>query len=300
VRCSKKIWALVSILASACSVVLSPEDSEIKCSSDGLSDPCPTDKGLHCVEGICQSCQPVSAELLRLSENSQMQICLSACCSDADCEPDQVCVIGQRGVRSCVSQSFMRRSGISAIRRVGESCDSDRECGTNSCRNGSCFGYCFSDDDCQRSGNRCVFVPQLLSRFGGELSCGDARGELEIGQECTPNWLGQGECASGICIQSSQRGVDICTNPCGSNRHCPQGYFCGQSSSNGMAVCILSEDGVARSGEPCRTNADCIDAPCVNGLCLQMCCNDSDCQEGMLCLPVSDSGTNGMYCIQPG
>jgi hypothetical protein len=183
----------------------------------------------------------------------------SECATNSDCGVSQECAYdGDDGYASCVGTADL-----------GDSCDNDGQCVSESCNSGVC-SECSSDSDC--NGGTC----NDDTASSGYFIC-----EGELGEDCTEN----GDCGLGYCYAAE----DVCSE-CALNSDCGVLQDCVYEGSLGYASCV----GIADLGESCDIDNQCVSGYCTGGVCSD-CGSNGDCDGG-----TCSEGIDGYYfCTTP-
>jgi hypothetical protein len=229
-----------------------------------------------CGDAICVD--PAALNLER--ELGGQKICAQACCTDADCEQGNVCLIPGTGARVCVPASF---AGLET-KRAGEACRNSEQCSSGICSQRTCQTACASDDDC--GDLSCIFDPafSFLSYVGnpGQFVCGEEQGLGEPGSIC----VAASNCRSGLCTAA------VCTIPCGSNADCePYDAVCDYHATQAITgISLIPGTRVSYCYIPLP------DDPSTqpSG---ELCCKDEHCGPGTRCRPDMRRDAWGMYCM---
>ena len=246
-----------------------------------LGSKCNNDSG--CVgDGICIDSTPLE---LTGWENSDKKICARACCTDADCEPDNVCLVPGTGVRVCLPATY---AGLET-RRAGESCYENQQCSSRICdqEKETCQTACATSKDC---GDRyCIFNPNFtylsLGANPGQFVCGEQQGRGQPGSGCNPYLP---DCTSGLCT------AWMCTIPCGSHGDCTdvdERWRCGYYEMHSIEM-----QGVIPVGQATRVSY-CYYPALPGDVTDVVCCKDEHCGEGNRCRPDKRGDAWGMYCV---
>ncbi len=254
-------------------------DPGFKCDPDTRRCVAPLDLGSACNndsgcgdDGIC-----IDTVALDLPEwVGSDKICARACCTDADCKGDNVCLIPGTGARVCVPATF---AGLET-KRAGESCSDSQECSSRICNREICQTACTSGEDC--GDEYCVFNPEFgpLAYVAnpGQFVCGPPQGR---GKPLDPCATASG-CESGLCTNW------ICTIPCGSDAECaPFGARCGYNKTQSIVGINLMEG----------TRVSYCYIPVGEEPSDVVCCKDEHCSAGTRCRPDFRNDAWGMYCM---
>jgi hypothetical protein len=236
---------------------------------------------------VSERCYP-RREALRISAGGGPPgLCASACCSDADCERDEMCWVSGSGARACVLRSVIEMEPLGPH---GPSCATEATCGADACVRGASTGI---------NGFWCETPPTP-----SDASACYAHGECRSGV-CwfMFSFLGDqwGPC-SGACGQTSDcngyedryrfTGEALATGPV--DLRC--GYVGFEGTSDVTAACIPVRGSARPAGASCTGSLDCLDGACIDGTCRATCCTDTQCQNGELCRPYAVNGRWEMHC----
>lgn len=249
-----------------------------------------------CESGVC-----VESAALGLTGNVG-KICSRACCSDADCGNDNICLVRGNGTRLCVPPGLVGR----VTKGDNEACERDDECASGKCdpvgQDGSstCRRLCTTDLDCVGAahGVSCIYQPTLGFIAPAGFVCGEATPEgIPLGGSCLP---APNRCDSGLCVATVAFIDGVCNDTCGATCNSGAGYVCSYETlaPSRLPLCVKTT-GSATLGQSCSQSDECGEGRCVNGRCSQVCCNDDDC-GGSHCRPISGEDGYGMYCTEAG
>ena len=78
-------------------------------------------------------------------------------------------------------------------------------------------------------------APIALSLLLGAalVACEETPGEGQVGDACSSD----GDCASLLCAAGVAGPEGVCTESCGDNTECPEGWSCGAVIQDGRVVC---------------------------------------------------------------
>jgi hypothetical protein len=76
-------------------------------------------------------------------------------------------------------------------------------------------------------------IRSLLVCLALAVGCGECPGEGALGDPCEAD----GDCASLLCVEGVAGSDGACTQSCGTNEECPEGWSCGAVIQNGVIVC---------------------------------------------------------------
>lgn len=228
------------------------------CSDGGFCVDSIDDVGYFVCEGelgdYCEANDDCGTDYCFINRN----VC-SECSVNADCGVSQECDYdGGDGYASCVGTATL-----------GDSCDSDQQCISESCNTGVC-SECNSDSDC--NGGTCTD-----DRSGtGYFVC-----EGELGEDCNND----DDCGLGYCYPAQ----DVCSE-CANDEDCGVLMDCVYDNGDGYASCT----GIGELGETCDIDNQCISGYCTGGVCSD-CGGNGDCDGGS-CI----EGNDGYYfCTTP-
>ena len=266
------------------SICVTPLNPGLNCTSD-------TD----CNGGLCVD----NAALGVMS--SVGKACTRACCSDLDCDAEDLCLVRGNGTRLCTPPGLVGR----VTTKQGQPCSSNDECASGSCDPPSeggetvCRRPCTSDADCADAlhGSACVFVARASLSNPGSFACGEPMTDgAGAGEYCVPS---PNRCASHLCLTSPIY-IGQCTASCRSDCG-DDSLTCTYTATNPLLaeitrapICVRT-GGTAALGASCQDSDDCAEGGCANGTCARVCCNDSDCGE-QRCRPIRSGSSYGMYC----
>lgn len=218
------------------------------------------------LDSECQSGRCYLADSLGLLESAR--ICSRACCTDANCAPDQYCAASGSGARGCVT----------GPRTPPTSCGRSGDCGGSECRLASSYTF-----ECESAGGRnggapCDDSAQCASGLcGADAYCLDACGAVT---DCpSPPFWSNGESAcryTGFRVGEIVNWVTVCE----------------------YAVAFVGDIPDGRQGSGCSSDDGCRDGFCnpVSRTCADACCNDSQCPADQMCAPIDHGGWE-MRCL---
>lgn len=235
--------------------------------------------------------------------------CSELCANEADCGAGLVCahVPGSANVGLCRS-SFNSIGG-----GTGTPCTVGADCFSEICASGQCSPLCTDEDSCVSSTSTCYPGGSLDTGFSGVCSPDSTyRQGVQTGQSCGTQ--GGGICLSGHCDLMAEPGN--CAAICGTDGDCSFSQECGLIvRSNGpigesmpydpFGFADLTYDGIlgcfqrpslasAPIGSICTIPDECRSNKCLpigqaqgdtNGYCTSFCTQNTDCPQGMACLP---------------
>ncbi len=198
------------------------------CEPGGPVPECEVDS--ECPDGeYCASdatCQPggVGAGALGVSCVENID-CNSGFCSDLG--DGLVCTATCDGLdtRSCPSGFYctnatsdsctvgLCRGGEGGRGGLGDVCAIDTDCASLMCSRDVCAVPCRESAECPMD---------FTCRSSGRPGCGACLPIEELGGECESNV----DCTSDICVVLDPPGPGVCTDPCGTEADCPEGFLC--------------------------------------------------------------------------
>ena len=317
-----------------------PDDTPTPCQTDAVCDPPNTIcVGEICVEGcVATGCAggercdydtgrchtvrenlPVGAECDTSSEcasgwctevstvyGGTGRFCTHFCCQGSHCPVGTGCLYNL-GAKFCVPAWLF--SGSATFQSpAGGPCYDANECRDGVCdtTNTRCMRSCCTTEDCGPVGGlyTCTVRPvaagykrvcdiDLFAGYGG------------LGAACMDGT----DCQSGLCVDADD-GNRICTALCCGHADCGGGSFrcfqMGTPTGGGayyfLSVCLPGTGG-APEGDTCSPSAqpsDCDGGLCVEGHCLDICCDDSDCPPEKHCLPATHYHADGSLTSNVG
>lgn len=129
---------------------------------------------------------------------------------------------------------------------LGDACDDDTDCASLVCDGGRCSELCTPDGaaDCP-DGFAC--------QQGSTPGCGACKAVVGVGEPCEVD----DDCASRICLESSEEDSPFCSRTCASDADCPDDLRCRDLGP--VALCDRPgrvADGGARGGDGGPTSVD--------------------------------------------
>jgi hypothetical protein len=224
---------------------------------------CKTDA--QCGDGFC-----ISAAAIGLGGVLSDKLCATACCKDADCPADRVCVQSGSGARVCLPAEIAGRRST----QEGERCALSADCASGVCQRSRCVATCSRDTDC--AGETCRLNSTVASILtgAGSFICGEVGGRGDTNDLCTA--LDPVSCKSALCSDNR------CAAPCAADADCPIGLSCGYVrlpsllGGGRVTACVAREQVAAAPGATCCTN--------------------DDCGAAQVCRPMEVGDAWGMYC----
>jgi hypothetical protein len=246
------------------------EDCADGLSCDALRDRCvaPRSEGSWCrSDAECSGGFCVSREALGLPVFVS-SLCATACCNDADCADDGVCVQSGTGARVCLPREVAGRQSL----QEGEGCFRSSQCASGVCQDGRCVATCGSDSDCAAGMCRLNVATSTLLEGAGAWICGPPAGRDQPGARCTA--FDPIACESALCLNNR------CLGPCGSDADCGEDQACRYVEVQGLLGGGRVTACIGREGE----GDD------------RACCTNVDCEDGETCRPMEEGGSWGMFC----
>ncbi len=238
------------------------------------------------------------------------------------CQPGQACyydLLYTANVHGCavVDQALGNKYGGSAC-SSGTECRSGK-CVRVRGNVSYCLDYCGSDAYCPASGTVCelwrasdnmdgICWPQgTNTKAVGEACLLDSECNHDFcanvggSRYCTEPCCTDSDCGSGYScgLTGDQISTTYVTVPpdagsCTSDAQCPSGMMCFTTDnkcawrlSETSPMCVKDEvgQGTRRAGAACSSNSQCISNFCERslGVCVETCCNDTTCPEGLSC-----------------
>jgi V8-like Glu-specific endopeptidase len=256
--------------------------------------------GLYCTPAAAGSCEglcvpraagaeaslPVDAECTRDEDCESLfcndpgdgvRRCVTACQRDSGmCFAGEVCVAHDGGCGGCVPEAIV--SGLA--HGLGEPCDSDGDCASDSCFDDEGSEYC------TRSCDDTTLCPDGYHCRGG--SC--ARGTLgEIGEAC----VGNEDCSANT-FCAARAGTSWCTSLCDEAAPCPGSFDC-VPAGDGVHMVCAPRTGLV--GAACTVESDCVSGVCSAGTCTRECGIDAPCGPGFECRRTLDGAS--AVCLRP-
>jgi hypothetical protein len=220
----------------------------------------------ECAGGFC-----VHPGDFGLNINLKDDRCATACCNDADCGADSVCVANNNGARLCMPASIAGR----AEGQAGDRCMRDQDCTSGVCDRQRCAARCVAEPDCKGNGI-CALSPGSLSQPRLWL-CGDPQGRDPAGAPCSQ--FDPTACRTGGCTDYNE-----CAKPCGRDADCGSDEVCGYSTVRPL---LSLQASIAMACVPRAANATAD----------SLCCTTADCSKNQLCAPkAADTNLWVMTC----
>jgi hypothetical protein len=178
---------------------------------------------------------------------------------------------------------------------TGASCTVGSQCRSGWCGSGYCTDQCTHQAGCSANTTCTITLtsvkvgPTTYKSFESQCTLtSQISGMKTLGQTCTA-----GQCVTGPngCFNG------VCVAPCCSSGDCPGGDVCtingpttsitGGTQFSGVPVCLASS-ATRVSGQACTTSSQCKSGICdaTTGICDDLCCNDTSCQNGTACRPI--------------
>lgn len=240
----------------------------------------------HCADGVCcdtacsGTCSACSAAKKGMGldgvcepyasgadpDNECAAMAASTCGTTGSCDGSGACALHpaatQCAPQSCVGSTF---TPADLCNGMGSCVDGGTVgCGGYICNpaTGACLATCVGDADCDGA-SYCTFTGQCLPKQTNGATC-------TMGKQCASN-----NCVDGVCCGSASCGVCQACNVSGSLGACanvPSGQV-DVGTCSGVNVCNGSGGCVKSDGAGCATNAECLNAHCVDSVCCNTTCN---------------------------
>lgn len=312
----RSIWIAVAMMIASCSLLLNPEDDQVRCvTRSGANDPCgEVSPGSVCSNGVCGACLSSETERCNgIDDDCNGRVDEG---NDQDGDGFTWCGGGDQAFADCVdtdatihpvllgpdetpTNTDICGDGIdndcSGVPDDSPNCESSGDCADDDtpCTSGSCV-TCPSGQEC---------VPCPVGNCGGRRTV--CAVPLDIGSRCTND----SDCAEGICVDSAGLGLmssnsKVCSKACCSDADCGENICVVRG--NGTRLC--APPGVAgritkRADEACDGDMECASNACDpaagggNALCRRLCSSDLDCvgaPHGNAC--IFRLATSGWVC----
>ncbi|HEY2512970.1 MAG TPA: putative metal-binding motif-containing protein [Polyangiaceae bacterium] len=283
-----------------------------KCVPNGTQDAGTTCNGdTACSTGICSGPS-------ELGPTHDGGTCTKPCCTSADCDPGAICFGPGTGGNYCLDARSLGRTAPGAG-VAGAACSGDGDCRSAKCASNKCEDTCCTNNNCT-NGTSCAVT---VFDSNTTLACIAPPGAAQPNGDCKTN----ADCASGYCTSycdapNCNDGVVIsaCAQPCCSSRQCGKllgnqllctddffpplqpPNFTPPSSGPVVPICdsVKQGRGTGNVGDPCPNGpTDCFSEQCApNGMCTDVCCQDSDCAKtGWVCRPTAESTGTNLRCV---
>jgi hypothetical protein len=220
----------------------------------------------QCGDGFC-----VTTDALGLGDVLADNLCATACCKDADCPKNGVCVQSGSGARVCLPAEIAGRQRAQA----GDACKNSGDCASGVCQDRVCIATCSRSADCGEATCRINVVASSLLSGAGAWICDSVGGRGDTGDLCT--MFDPTSCKSALCW------ANRCAAPCGSDADCTTGLACEYISVNGLlgggrvTACVAEQSSAREAPGP-------------------TCCTNSDCGTSNVCRPMRTGEAWGMFC----
>lgn len=292
-----------ALLPTSCSLVVSSELSDVRCTAEGSVGPPACDVGQFCGAGSCVDCGSVEVCGDGLDDDcdgvaddgcgdggnvdigapctggcgpgtycftppSGEPFCTVPCCRSEECG-DGTAVCSPASGSSVCWPAYRVGRPAPGSKPAGAICAADGECRSARCVAGVCRDVCCSAGDCDEPG-----APQCVLDAGAapaQFTCGVAPGNDRHPDTCATN----DTCTSGLCSDAS--GLRVCTRRCCQSSDCAIAVVAGGTvafrcraaeTGVGPATICVADSGQAGElgpGESCTANAECRSGDCRTG-----------------------------------
>jgi hypothetical protein len=270
---------------------------DVKAGPQGLGGNCIEDKD-------CESGLLCGTSTLLTASVSLQSICTKLCCTSDECADGFVCYGTGTGGNYCISAAL---GGLGPLGKAaaGAACAGDTECRSGVCSGGHCRDSCCRDGDC-RDGMVCGLMRNVPGPHG----------QTHTGWTCSPGNDGGAPIGDPTCGTDEDCLNNLCLLFSGTRARCLPSCCnaadCALTSlPNGVCAYNLATQDQSRlkwclglggkaAGESCTSDIECASRFC-DGVCMTVCCRDSDCASGEVCKPSSVITKVGyLGCVKAG
>lgn len=220
-------------------------------------------------------CEDRQCKCIPLNNDSSKQCAPQnlTCNTSVTCENNDDCAPGEK-----CDDNHICVPDVSGNGELGDNCESRDDCKTGFCIQGKCTYQCnwIDPENSCPEGYYCATI-----ECGLGVCLQGEKGFKDIGDECFDNT----ECSSLYCMSTGSPAV--CSIPCSPDSFatCPQDWSCLNINDSGCGICICE---ISQIGEECQRNSDCFSGLCVTKSGQSRCskyCGDNDlCPDDFDCL----------------